>query len=122
MRIKEIAFTGYQVTDVPRARQFYEEVLGLNPAMVHELDGHPGKYWIEYEIDDGAIAISNMWEPDSNSGPSIAFEVDDFDTAMAELKEAGVNIVADRIESPSCKFSLITDPDGNGITIHKHNE
>ena len=58
----------------------------------------------------------------SNSGPSIAFEVDDFDTAMAELKEAGVNIVADRIESPSCKFSLITDPDGNGITIHKHNE
>ena len=29
MKIKNIAFIGIPVTDVPRARTFYEEVLGL---------------------------------------------------------------------------------------------
>ena len=123
MNITEIAFVGYPVTDIDRAREFYEQVLGLKTGqMAHEIDGEPGKFWIEYEIGEGTFAISNMWEPDSKSGPSIAFEVEDFDAAIARLKETGSNIVAERIDSPVCKFALITDPDGNGITIHKRNE
>jgi catechol 2,3-dioxygenase-like lactoylglutathione lyase family enzyme len=31
--ITEITFTGTPVTDIKRAREFYEGVLGLNPAM-----------------------------------------------------------------------------------------
>ena len=31
--ITEIAFTGTPVTDIKRAREFYEGVLGLKPAM-----------------------------------------------------------------------------------------
>ena len=122
MTITEIAFVAYPVTDIPRSRTFYEEVLGLEVGEIaEEIDGESDKHWIEYEIGSGTFAISNMWEPDSKSGPSVAFEVEDFDAAIARLKAAGTNFIAERIDSPVCKFALITDPDGNGITIHKRN-
>jgi hypothetical protein len=34
MKVTEIAFTGYPVTNLKRARQFYEGVLGLKPSHV----------------------------------------------------------------------------------------
>lgn len=47
MKITEIAFSTYPVTDVPRARAFYEGVLGLKPTMDHDM-GEKG-HWIEYD-------------------------------------------------------------------------
>ena len=32
--LKKVAFTMYPVADVPRARKFYEESLGLTPGLV----------------------------------------------------------------------------------------
>ena len=119
MKINEIAFIGYPVADIDRARAFYEGVLGFEPALNHELEGMPGKYWIEYEVGGVAFAISNAWEPSGESGPSVAFEVEDLDEAVSSLKAAGVAIIEERIESQVCAFALIADPDGNGITIHK---
>src|SRR5450432_187283 len=74
--ITEIAFTGSPVTDMKRAREFYEGVLGLKPAMESA-----GGMWIEYEIGNGTFAIGcygDQWKP-SKDGTGIAFEVDDFD-------------------------------------------
>ena len=39
LKVTEIAFTCYPVTDMARARKFYEGVLGLKPTM---LEGEPG--------------------------------------------------------------------------------
>lgn len=124
MNIREIAFTAYPVTDILRAREFYENLLGLSPGEIdHEVEGMPGKFWIEYDVAGATFAISNTWEPSKDGGgPSIAFEVDDFDASVAQLKEAGVTFLAERIDSPVCCFALILDPDGNGITIHKRND
>jgi predicted enzyme related to lactoylglutathione lyase len=119
MKIVEAAFVGYPVSDVARARQFYEETLGLAPEMCHEIDGMPGVFWIEYNVGNVTLAISNSWPPSGQSGPSIALEVEDFEASVAELKAAGVQFAAERMESPVCDFALIADPDGNGITIHK---
>lgn len=122
MKIKEIAFIGYPVSDIKRARDFYENLLGLEVGEFdHEMEGMPGKYWIEYELGNAIFAISNAWEPSGQSGPSVAFEVEDFNDTMKRLKEAGTTIIAERIDSPVCCFALITDPDGNSITIHKRN-
>jgi predicted enzyme related to lactoylglutathione lyase len=84
-----------------------------------ELEGMPGKYWIEYPVGDVTFAISNAWEPSGQSGPSIAFEVENLPETVSHLKAAGVRFIADNIETPVCSFALVTDPDGNGITIHK---
>jgi len=53
--IKEIAFTGSAVTDMKRARAFYEQVLGLKPG--EEMAG--GK-WIEYNVGNGIFALTNI--------------------------------------------------------------
>lgn len=120
MRITEAAFIGYPVSDIPRARHFYEKVLGLRAGEVdHEIAGMPGKYWIEYDLGNVTLAISNSWEPSGQGGPALALEVEDLEAAVAALKDAGATFLVEMIESPVCRFALITDPDGNALTIHK---
>lgn len=120
IKIAEVAFIAYPVSDIARARNFYEKILGLSPGEFdHEIEGMPGKRWIEYEVGNVSLAISNAWEPSGKSGPSVALEVEDLDEAVSHLKQAGVMFLADPIETPVCNFALIADPDGNGITIHK---
>jgi predicted enzyme related to lactoylglutathione lyase len=119
IEIKEIAFTGYPVTDVPRARAFYEGLLKLKPTVQFE---HEGKHWIEYDIGPATLAISNMsgdkWKP-SADGPSVALEVADFDAAVAAVREAGVTFALEPMDTGVCRMAIMLDPDGNALTLHK---
>jgi catechol 2,3-dioxygenase-like lactoylglutathione lyase family enzyme len=118
MQVTEIAFSVYPVTDLKRARAFYEETLGLKPGMVYEGEGVG---WIEYEIGPGVVAIgagSEHFKPSSNGG-SVALEVGDFDQAIQELKEAGIKFVIEPLVFPGCRMASVLDPDGNTITIHR---
>jgi len=114
--ITEIAFVATPVTDIQRARAFYEEVLGLKPT--HEAcEGQ----WIEYDIGAGTFAISNMqpeWKP-SEQGTTVGFEVDDMDATLAQLKAKGIVLLMGVFETPVCRMAIISDPDGNKVTIHK---
>jgi predicted enzyme related to lactoylglutathione lyase len=119
MKIREIAFTGTPVTDMPRARAFYEGVLGLKPAMVSA-----GGMWVEYEIGNGTFGIGcygDVWKP-SGDGTSIAFEVEDLDDEISRLKSREVTFAMDVMDTPVCRFAIIADPDGNRILIHKRKE
>jgi catechol 2,3-dioxygenase-like lactoylglutathione lyase family enzyme len=118
IKAKEIAFVGYPVTDLDRARDFYGRVLGLECIMDHPIDDRAR--WIEYAVGDDAIAISNVWTPSGQSGPSVAIEVEDIDAAVAHLKAEGVAFRTEVLASPSCRFVCIADPDGNELTIHQH--
>jgi predicted enzyme related to lactoylglutathione lyase len=116
MKAKKIAFTGIPVTDMKRARGFYEGVLGLKPAGVFG-EG----IWIEYEIGPDTLAIGSVgdqWKP-SADGTSVAIEVEDFDAAIRSLKEAKARFAEEKIESPVCWMAVVHDPDGNKIIIHK---
>jgi len=113
--ITEIAFTSIPVTDIARARAFYEGILGLKKTM----DSAGGK-WIEYDIGAGTLGIGSYpgWEP-SSQGTCVAFEVDDLDAEMSRLKARGVAIHMEVMDTPVCRFGMICDPDGNKILIHK---
>ena len=114
--IKEIAFTGSSVTDMKRARAFYEDVLGLNPS--EEMAG--GK-WIEYEIGGGTFAITNIdpkWTP-SDQGTAIALEVDAMDATIDKLRKNGAKFFLDKSETPVCWTAIVYDPDKNNVVIHK---
>lgn len=117
MKVTDIAFTGYPVTNMQRARTFYEKTLGLSPT-VYELE--KGASWVEYELLSGTLAITDIdpnWQPRDN-GPSIALEVDDFDAMMSHLKESGTKICVEKIDTPVCEIGTIQDSEGNMITIH----
>ncbi len=116
MKVTSIAFTGIPVTDIKRARAFYEGVLGLKASA----DFNEG-VWIEYEIGDATLAIGSVgeqWKP-SPDGTSVAIEVDDFEGAIKDLKAAGAKVDTENVESPVCRMAVVQDPDGNKIIIHK---
>lgn len=121
IRVLEFAFTGYPVTDLARARAFYEGVLGLKTGKVWEDADHG---WIEYDLGGHTLAINNgakEWKP-SSDGPAIALEVEDFEATVAALKERGVKFSVEPLGTPVCRLAVILDPDGNSLAIHKRNE
>lgn len=116
MKILEIAFTGTPVTDIKRARAFYEGVLGLKPTMESA-----GGMWVEYDIGNGTFGIGcygDIWRP-SPDGTCVAFEVDDLDAQISQLKSQDVKFATEVTDTPMCRFAIICDPDGNKILIHK---
>jgi catechol 2,3-dioxygenase-like lactoylglutathione lyase family enzyme len=115
----EIPFTCYPVTDRQRARDFYEGMLGL--VRTQPDFEAPDGFWSEYNIGTGTLAVCSFWKPSAepSMGPAIALEVDDFETAVAELKAKAVPFPMEPMETPVCHLCVVTDPDGNSLFIHK---
>ena len=116
MKIEGIGFVGIPVTDLKRARAFYEDVLGLKIS-----DEMLGGKWIEYAVGEETLAIANIsdtWKP-SDQGAGPAFEVENFDEAIKRLKDRHVRFAAEPFETPCCHMAVIQDPDGNKLMIHK---
>lgn len=116
IKVRSLAFVGIPVTDLKRARGFYEGVLGLSVA-----EEMMGGQWVEYDLGNNTLAIANVgpqWTP-SDQGTGAALEVDDFEGAVKWLKDQHVPFVVEAFESPCCRMAIIQDPDGNNIVIHK---
>ena len=116
---KKVAFTMYPITDVPRARAFYETTLGLKLGS----HGHQGdKWWIEYDLPGGGcLALTNFTgeQPSASSGGTIALEVEDLDALIADLKAKKVEFKSGIIDSPVCRMSVCLDSEGNSILLHQ---
>lgn len=117
MKIKEIGFVCYNVKSVDAARKFYEGVLGL----VAPAGQEAGAVWIEYDLGAGAALALGTWEGwnPGKEGATAAFEVEDFDVVIKELKAANVPFGLEPMDTPTCHMALISDLDGNNIMIHK---
>jgi len=117
LKVTEIAFSCYAVADMARARKFYEEVLGFKPTKV--IDAEFGK-WTEYEFGPHCLALGSASDFKPNpDGCSVALEVENFDDAVAQLKEHNVKFRIEPMATPVCQMTMIYDPDGNTICIHK---
>ena len=116
MKITDIGFVATPVTDIPRARRFYEDVLGLRVS-----DEMMGGKWLEYTVGDHTLAIANVgdeWKP-SDQGTGAAFEVENFDEAISNLRNQSVQFDVEPFETPCCHMAVVQDPDGNKLIIHK---
>lgn len=115
IKYKEIAFTVYAVTNMARARKFYEKILGLKPT--RKLN--PG--FVEYDIGGATLAVGcepGRWPP-SRKGTLATLEVVDFEAALAHLKKKRVKLAFGPRESPRCRMLGLRDPDGNLICLHQ---
>lgn len=117
--LDRVAFTMYPVVDVEAARDFYENKLGLAPGVAGE---RGGIHWIEYDLPGGGcFAISNVGPttPSADAGGTIAFEVQDLDALVEQLRGQGVKLHGDIIAGPNCRMVVCLDPDGNSILLHQ---
>src|SRR5260370_40642021 len=117
MKVVEIAFSVYPVTDLKRARAFYEGTLGLKAATAYEGNGTG---WVEYEIGPGVLAIgagSEQFKPSANGG-AVAMEGRDCDAAPRGLSERGTNFVTAQIGFPGRHMGAPLDPVRNTRSAH----
>lgn len=118
MKAIELAFTVNPVTNVQRAREFYEGVLGLKPSMVYEGNGTA---WVEYEVGPGVLALGfglEQFRP-SGDGGTVALEMENFEEAIRELKERDCRFIFEPVETPVCHMAGVFDSEGNTLIIHK---
>lgn len=115
MKVNEASFFAYPVTDMARARKFYEGMLDLKVSQ--EPISVP---WIEYDLGNTTLGLGcyDGWKP-SPDGAMIALEVDDFEKSVIELKELAAPFHFGPHETPVCHMAIIRDPDGNAVMIHK---
>jgi predicted enzyme related to lactoylglutathione lyase len=119
LKVTEIAFSCYPVTEMTRARKFYEEILGLKPTLIVGEAG--GMQWTEYDIGPGTLSLgagAPDWKPRSD-GCSVGLEMEDFDAAIAHLRAHNVKFRMEPFPTPVCRMAFISDPDGNTLCIHK---
>ena len=118
MMINSIAFIVYPVSNMARARHFYEGSLGLKPGNIFE------NTWCEYDVGSGTFAVATieMGHEPGAKGAVVGFEVDDLDAFVAFLKKKGVPFVMDVMATSVCRMAVIEDPDRNHVTIHRKNQ
>jgi predicted enzyme related to lactoylglutathione lyase len=117
--LKKVAFTMFAAEDSTRARAFYEEKLGLRRG-----SSSPDGVWTEYDLPGGGcLALFKHPDPAQRTrgsgGASIAFEVEDLDALIPQLKAIGVTFKSGIIPSPVCRMSIIHDSEGNSIVLHE---
>jgi len=118
MKITEIAFVCYPVTDLKRARKFYEGTLGLTESRFF---GNDEMGMVEYDIGPHTLAIgkgAEQFKPSAGGG-AVALEVDDFDEAVKRVRDGGYVFVSEPWDTPVCNAAVISDPDGNTVLIHR---
>jgi predicted enzyme related to lactoylglutathione lyase len=116
--IKHIAFTMYPVADMARARRFYEETLGLRLTRREAREFE----WVDYDLDGGTFALTDLKEggaPSSEAGGSIAFEVQNVDQVVEQLRAKGVRVKLEPLSTPVCRLAVILDSEGNAVTLHQ---
>lgn len=109
-------FTCVPTQDFERARDFYENVLGLE--FSKQWGDMPAG---EFETGNLTIAVMQADAFQLEFAPHrfpIAFRVDDVAARKAELEGKGVEFVTDIIDSGVCHQAIFTDPDGNSLNLH----
>jgi len=113
------------VMDLPRARAFYEEKLGLVP------EGHrPDGKFLYRLAGGGLLALFPRGEPTRATHTAVSFEVPDVERAVRDLTARGVvfqeyDLPGLRTQNAVCvlgseKAAWFLDPEGNTLFVHQN--
>lgn len=124
MEIRGVDFVGVAVSDLTAAKRFYGDLLGI-PCV-----GSFGDKWAEFDagnvtlalIEGDQAAIAKRLEAGPYAAIGVALAVPDIQSAVAELRQHGVPITMEPIESPVCFTAMVQDPTGNWIWLHQRKD
>ena len=100
------------VDDVLKTVAFYEGVLGAKRVQELEFRGVPV---VLMDLNGTPVNISGQLH--AGVGDHIGLAVDDFDTAMADLRSRGVEFIIEPTDLGFAKFAFIKDVAGTTIEV-----
>jgi catechol 2,3-dioxygenase-like lactoylglutathione lyase family enzyme len=115
-----VDFVSVPTKNLSAARDFYENVLGLEASKLWQGQGSDP---VGAEFETGTVTIAvidcdKLGIPYQPIKVPIAFRVDDVPAARAELESRGVSFQGDIIDSGVCHQAIFEDPDGNTLDLH----
>ncbi|GGH83334.1 catechol 2,3-dioxygenase-like lactoylglutathione lyase family enzyme [Pullulanibacillus pueri] len=115
MKVKRIV-ANIETQDISKATRFYKEVLELDQLMDM---GFISTYGSREKMD---TQISFLSEGGSGTPvPDLSIEVDDLDSALTRVKEAGIPIEYGPVEEPwGVRRFYVRDPFGKLVNILSH--
>jgi catechol 2,3-dioxygenase-like lactoylglutathione lyase family enzyme len=115
MHVEHVDFVSFLTQDIPRAKRFYTEVIGLELETEGESD-------MELRADQVTLDVfdpSSIGQPFAPSPAGLALRVADVDAARVELEAKGVVFDGETIETNVCRQAWFKDPDGNALMLHR---
>ena len=115
MDVERVDFVSFLTQDIPRAKRFYSDVLGLEIESEGESD-------MEFTCGQVTLDIfdpSSIGQPFAPSPAGLALRVPDVDAARAKLEAKGVEFDGETIETSVCWQAWFKDPDGNALMLHR---
>jgi predicted enzyme related to lactoylglutathione lyase len=115
MQVEHVDFVSFLTEDIPRAKRFYAEVIGLELETEGESDMEFRAGQVTLDIFDP----SSIGQPFAPSPAGLALRVSDVDAARAELEARGVVFDGETIVTGVCRQAWFKDPDGNALMLHR---
>ena len=100
------------VDDVPKTVAFYEDTLGAKKIQELEFRGIP---IVRLEMDGLPLTISQQIH--AGVGDHIGLAVDDFEAAVAGLRDRGVEFIVEPTDMGFAKFAFIKDAAGTTLEV-----
>jgi catechol 2,3-dioxygenase-like lactoylglutathione lyase family enzyme len=113
--VERVDFLSFLTQDIPRAKRFYSEILGLEIESEGEDD-------MEFRAGQVTLDIFNPASQGQPFAPSLggmAFRVPDVDAARAALEAKGVAFDGETLQTSVCRMAFFHDPDGNLLMLHR---
>jgi catechol 2,3-dioxygenase-like lactoylglutathione lyase family enzyme len=117
MKVERVDFVSFLTQDMPRAKRFYTDVLGL------EIEGED-ENGNDMELTAGQVTLdifdpASIGQPFAPSLAGLALRVPDVAAARAELEAKGVEFDGETIDTGVCHMAFFKDPDGNALMLHR---
>lgn len=124
--LKKIYHLGYAVEDLAAASRFYEEHLGAVMGEPEEVE-EQGIIAMMFDVGESKIELVQPTRPDSPVGKflekkgegfhHVAFQVDDLEEALRELKESGVELIDEkpRVGAGGTRMAFLHPKGAHGV-------
>ena len=113
--VERVDFVSVLTQDIPRAKKFYGETLGLELETEGEND-------MEFRLGQVTLDVFNpasIGQPFAPSVAGIAIRVPDVASARAALEADGIEFDGETHDTGVCHQAFFKDPDGNVLMLHR---
>jgi len=115
MQVEHVDFVSFLTQDIPRAKHFYSDVLGLEIETEGDSDMELACGQVTLDIFDP----SSIGQPFAPSPAGVALRVRDVAAVREELEAKGVEFDGETLDTGVCHMAFFKDPDGNSLMLHR---